>query len=276
MVRMSRGMSASADATMIVAAAAYCAEEIPIALPSGPATSAPAGMAITEPRTSYDETRASLPGGMFRASATVHCTIIISTNTPRPNDATQTAGNGRTMASESGEMATAAPVSTTNSMGRRGVIRSDSTPPAIRPSASAAVIAPQAAGPPRCSLATTGPSTEKAPYQAISTTQNWATITHSQVCERNSDQPSRNSRNNPEDADSGVSAPYARARMDSNIGTVAAMPIPHSTSAQPGPAAATSRPAAAAPDICPVFMANRLIALASCSMPRGTTRGSSA
>ena len=40
---MSRGMSASADATTIAAAAAYCAEEIPIAVPSGPAISAPAG-----------------------------------------------------------------------------------------------------------------------------------------------------------------------------------------------------------------------------------------
>ena len=64
--------------------------------------------------------------------------------------------------------------------------------------------------------------------------------------------------------------------MASSIGTVPVMPIPHSTRAQPGPAAATSRPPAAAPDIWPVFMASRLIALASCSIPRGTTRGSSA
>src|ERR1700691_5337891 len=130
---------------------------------------------------------------MFLAIATVHCTIIISTNTPRPKDAAQTAGSGRTIASESGEIATAPPVSTTNSIGRRGGNRSDTRPPAIRPNASAAVIAPQAAGPPRCALATTGPSTENAPYQAIITTQNCATITHSQVCDRNSDQPSRNS-----------------------------------------------------------------------------------
>src|SRR6266849_2021452 len=138
-----------------------------------------------------------LSDGMFRAIVTVHCTIIISTNTPRPNDATHTAASGRTIASESGDMATAAPVSTTNSMGRRGVNRSDTRPPAIRPNASAAVMAPQAAGPPRCSLATTGPRTENAPYQAISTMQNWATITQSQVCERNSDQPSRSSASIP-------------------------------------------------------------------------------
>src|SRR6202035_3562446 len=130
---------------------------------------------------------------MFRAIVTVHCTIIISTNTPRPNDATHTAASGRTIASESGDMATAPPMSTTNNMGRRGVNGSDARPPAIRPNASAAVIAPHAAGPPRCCRATTGPSTENAPYQAIITTQNWATITHSQVCERNSDQPSRSS-----------------------------------------------------------------------------------
>src|SRR5579872_5008847 len=136
-----------------------------------------------------------MAGGMFRVIATVHWTIIISMNTPRQNEVTHTSGSGSTIASDSGEMAIAPPMTTTNSIGRRGVTRSDTTPPAIRPSASAAVIAPQAAGPPRCSLATTGPSTEKAPYQAISTTQNWATITHSQVCERNSDQPSRSSRN---------------------------------------------------------------------------------
>src|SRR6202161_4083009 len=130
---------------------------------------------------------------MSRAIVTVHCTIIISITTPRQNDVTHTAGSGRTIASESGEMAIEPPASTTNRMGLRGVIRSDITPPAIRPSESAAVIAPQAAGPPRCSLATTGPSTENAPYQAIITTQNWATITHSQVCDRNSDQPSRSS-----------------------------------------------------------------------------------
>src|SRR5579863_3063013 len=157
---------------------------------------------------------------MFLASATVHCTIIISMNTPSPNEAMHTAGNGRTMASESGETAIAAPVSTTNSIGRRGVTRSDTTPPAIRPNASAAVIAPQAAGPPRCSLATTGPSTEKAPYQAISTTQNWATITHSHVCEMNSDQPSRSSRNSPDAAGPVAPDPTGAARMDSSIGTV--------------------------------------------------------
>ena len=225
---------------------------------------------------------------MFLAIVTVHCTIIISTNTPRPNDAAHIAGSGSTIASESGEMATAPPVSTTNSMGRRGVTRSDTIPPAIRPSASAAVIAPQAAGPPRCSLATTGPSTEKAPYQAIITTANWATITHSQVCDRNSDQPSRSSVSMLGAALSAAPAAPARGaapgrgrrswppRMDSSSGTVATMPIPHSARAQPGPAAATSRPAAAAPDIWPEFMARRLIALASCSMPRGTMRGSSA
>ena len=49
---MSRGIRASAEATTITAAAAYCALEVPIAAPSGPAISAPAGMAMTEPRTS--------------------------------------------------------------------------------------------------------------------------------------------------------------------------------------------------------------------------------
>ncbi|MGD0243804.1 MAG: hypothetical protein ABSB59_26290 [Streptosporangiaceae bacterium] len=61
--------------------------------------------------------------------------------------------------------------------------------------------------------------------------------------------------------------------MASSIGTVDTMPIPHSTSAQPAPAAATSRPARAAPDIWPVFITSRLIALASWSRRSGTKRG---
>ena len=64
--------------------------------------------------------------------------------------------------------------------------------------------------------------------------------------------------------------------MDNNSGTVVTMPMPQSNSAQPAPAAATSRPATAAPAIWPVFIAIRLIALASCSSARGTRRGSSA
>ena len=40
--------------------------------------------------------------------------------------------------------------------------------------------------------------------------------------------------------------------------------------------ALTSRPARAAPDIWPMFITSRLIALASCSRSRGTRRGSSA
>jgi hypothetical protein len=52
MRRMSRGIRASAEAATISAAAAYCAWETPIAVYSGPAIRAPAGIAMTEPRTS--------------------------------------------------------------------------------------------------------------------------------------------------------------------------------------------------------------------------------
>jgi hypothetical protein len=52
MVRMSRGTRASAEATTISAAAAYCVRETPIVVPSGPAIRAPAGIAMTVPRTS--------------------------------------------------------------------------------------------------------------------------------------------------------------------------------------------------------------------------------
>ena len=160
----------------------------------------------------------------------------------------------------------------TNRVGCRGVNRSESIPPAIRPTDSAAVIAPQAAGPPRCALATTGPRTPNAPYQAIRTTANWSTITHSQVCERNSDQPSRRSRIRP---DSCVRTATV-TRMASSIGTESSMPAPQTASAQPGPNAAVHRPATLAPAIWPPFMTRRLTALASCSRVAGTSRGSSA
>src|SRR6202034_189795 len=102
-----------------------------------------------------------LTGGMFLAMVTVHCTIMISIVMPRPNDARQTRGSGHSIASDSGAIAIAAPMMTTNSIGRRGVKRSDTIPPAMSPMASAAVIAPQAAGPPRCALATTGPDAQQ-------------------------------------------------------------------------------------------------------------------
>ena len=54
------------------------------------------------------------------------------------------------------------------------------------------------------------------------------------------------------------------------------MPAAQSVSAQPGPATATTTPAAAAPVICPMFIASRLIELPSCSSVSGTTWGSSA
>ena len=66
---------------------------------------------------------------MLRASATVHCTIMISSVMPSTNDATQITGSGHSIASASGEMAMLAPISTTNSIGRRGLNRSDIRPP---------------------------------------------------------------------------------------------------------------------------------------------------
>jgi len=198
MARTSRGMSASAVATMISAAAPYWVTDTPITAASGPATSAPAGIAITEPSASYDETLASRSGEIRLASVTVHRTIIISIAMPRLNDVRQTTGSGQSIASDNGETAIAPPISTTKSIGRRGANRSDTRPPTIRPTDSAAVMAPQAAGPPRSVLATTGPSTWNPPYQAIRMTPNCATIAQSHVCDRNSDHPSRRSLSMPE------------------------------------------------------------------------------
>ena len=52
MARTSRGMSASAVATRISAAAPYWVTDTPITYAIGPATRAPTGIAITEPRAS--------------------------------------------------------------------------------------------------------------------------------------------------------------------------------------------------------------------------------
>ena len=51
-VRMSRGMNVSAEITTMSAAAANSVDGTPIAALSGPATSAPMGIAHTEPRVS--------------------------------------------------------------------------------------------------------------------------------------------------------------------------------------------------------------------------------
>src|SRR5215471_9710706 len=194
---MSRGSKARAEATRMRAAAPYSVAGTPAHAAIGPASTAPTGIAMTDPTASYDDTLASLSGGMFLASATVQRTIMISRPTPRTNAAQQISGTGHSMPSAVGVIAMLPPVSTMNSIGRRGVNRSATSPPAISPRDSAPVIVPQAAGPPRCALATTGPSTLKPPYQAISTTANCAMTTHSQVRERTSDQPSASSRYSP-------------------------------------------------------------------------------
>ncbi|GEM_PF-4653307 len=205
---------------------------------------------------------------------TVQITLIISTAMPRPNEVRQTTGSGSSSAIDSGETAIAPPISATNRMGRRGAQRSEASPPAISPTDSAEAISPQAAAPPRCDRATAGPSTWKPPYQAASTTVYWSTIAHSQVCERNSDQPSRSSRSML------GACPRCRAgrpgRIASISGTVPSIPAPQASSAQPGPNSATHSPASAAPAIVAAFMPSRLIALACCIWSGRTRAGSSA
>src|SRR5690242_1961795 len=167
--RTSGASRVSPEATTISTAAPYWVADTPTAAAIGPITSAPSGIAPTDPRMSYADTRASRFGGTFRVTVTVHCTIMTSMAMPRPTAATQITGSGHSAASASGEIAMVAPMSTTNRIGRLAVYRSPIRPPMISPTASAAVIRPQAAAPPRCARATTGPSTWNAPYQAAST-----------------------------------------------------------------------------------------------------------
>ena len=94
-----------------------------------------------------------------------------------------------------------------------------------------------------------------APFQAIMTRQYWITVAHSQVCLRNSAQPSRSSPIMLERSPAGPGRGTRPPLTASISGTVPDIPSAHSVSAHPGPAAATSRPPAAAPVICPVFIA---------------------
>src|SRR5579875_3768507 len=203
---------------------------------------------------------------------TVHTTIIVSSVIPTTNEQTQTTASGHSAASASVGRAITMPMGTTNNMGRRGENRSATSPPPIRPTDSDAVIAPQAAGPPRCARATTGPSTWNAPYQAIMTAEYCSTVAQNQVRERTSDQPSRNSRIMLRC----TVRTFPTVRSISSTGTVPIMPSPQMASAQPGPVAATTRPATAAPSIWPPFIASLLSALAWVSSPAGTILGSSA
>ncbi len=263
----------------MIAAAPYCVADTPIPAASGPATRAPTGIPIIDPSPSYPDTRASFSAGILAAMVTVQTTDIVSMATPSTNEVTQIIQSGSSMASESGETAIAAPIRTTYRMGRLGVQRSEIRPPTIRPVASAAEMRPQAAAPPRCAFATAGPSTRKPPAQAVSTTVNCSTVAHSQVCDRNSDQPSRSSRImlGARSASAVVSGRFSGAtRIASSSGTVVSMPMPQTASAQPAPNNATHSPARAAPIIMAAFMVSRLIALASCICPAGTSRGSSA
>ena len=118
---MSRGISVHAEAAKITAAAANCVTGTPTRAASGPAISAPSGIAASEPNASYDDTLASLSGGILVAICTVHCTIITSTSAPRANATRQMTGSGATSPSTSGEIAHMPPVHTTNSIGLRGV-----------------------------------------------------------------------------------------------------------------------------------------------------------
>src|SRR5436305_15342958 len=99
---------------------------------------------MDEPTASEEDTRASRPGGMYLASATVHWIIMASTASPAPNAHAQTRGSGHNMASASVGAAIVKPIPATNSIRRPGEKRSDNRPPAIRPTDAQAVIAPPA------------------------------------------------------------------------------------------------------------------------------------
>src|SRR5260370_21377913 len=129
MVLTSRGISASAEATTVIAAAPYCVADTPIPAASGPATSAPTGIPIIDPSPSYPDTRASFSAGILAAIVTVQTTDIVSMATPSTNEVTQIIQSGSTIASDSGEIAIDAPISTTYRIERLADQRSEIRPP---------------------------------------------------------------------------------------------------------------------------------------------------
>ena len=62
------------------------------------------------------------PGGMRRASVTVHCTIMISSAMPSATAAAQTAGSGHGPASARGEIAQAPSAPTPSGRSKRAAL----------------------------------------------------------------------------------------------------------------------------------------------------------
>ena len=155
----------------------------------------------------------------------------------------------------------------TNRIGRRGVNRSETRPPTIRPTDSAAVIAPQAAGPPRCALR--HHRTEDL-EPSVPGHEDHAELGHDRP------QPGVRAELGPALAQL---AEHARRSVHPDVAGGAGCQqqrdgAQHArrrrrAAPSPGPNTATHSPASTAPAIWPPFMASRLIALASCSISPG-------
>src|SRR5678816_1576951 len=152
-----------------------------------------------------------------------------------------------------------------------GRIRSATNEPTNRPADNAAAIAAHATAPPRCCLATTGPSTLRPPVKQALTTAAATTITHTHCRELNSCQPCRRSSIIVEGSALEACAILIPASNAADRKNEAASTI----KAQPGPTVATRTPAIAAPAMLVKLIDIRSRAFADCRCVVLTSCGTS-
>src|SRR5690606_15327187 len=131
----------------------------PSSAAAGAASISPIGPNINEPSASYELTRDSDSGGISRCMVVIHSTPNTSKQTPSTNAPATVTQSGAPAPSRKYGSAAGRQSSAPTRIGRRGRTRSDTTTPALVPIASPARNAGHAAGPPRLSLASSGPST---------------------------------------------------------------------------------------------------------------------
>ena len=188
--RISRGISVSAETTIISAAAANCVDETPIEAGDRAGDQRAEGHRGHRPQ-GVDRRRHGPACQARCASPSPPSTGPSSPPSAPPGSAPprRPRRSGRTSPRASGEIAIAPSGPHDQQHGPRGAHRSDTDATQEQPDALAG--GDRAPGGRRrgAARATTGPSTLNAPFQAIMTRQYWMTVAHSQVCERNSVHP---------------------------------------------------------------------------------------
>src|SRR5438128_7050511 len=131
--------------------------EMPIAAETGPASADPSGIRTNEPSASYELTRDRASSGTCCWKTVNHNARWTASPTPVANEIAARAGTGSFNASPSGCSTTGDAAAQETKSGRRGRMRSASTPPTTAPAPNEVSSVAHAAAPPRSRFAITGP-----------------------------------------------------------------------------------------------------------------------